>query len=84
MHKDPQRFYKLGSMYGYPKCCITEFIVATQSGYYLFRGERKLNGSGYIPCLHCNARYTSQELIDNINARRDKSIQSFNFYLPVL
>lgn len=62
--------YSLGLYYGYPKCCIESFIRDKNSMGWLFRGERQLTGTGYIPCAECNARYTPNEMVKRINANR--------------
>lgn len=53
-----------GVFFGYPPCCIAEFVATFE------RTHRKLNGTGYVPCKQCNARYTSQQLIERINLHR--------------
>ena len=55
----------IGKQYGYPQCCIDEFLQLKHLG----DGPRKLCGTGYIPCVECNKK-TEQELIDVINANR--------------
>lgn len=62
--------YGVGLYYGYPKCCIVSFIRDRYSMGFLMRGERRLSGTGFVPCADCSARYTDLELIARINANR--------------
>jgi len=62
-----------GERFGYPDCCIAAFLANTHRG----DRSRKLCGTGYVPCAACNARYTEQELVDHIKARRDPSLPAF-------
>lgn len=61
-----------GLNYGYPDCCIGEFVAVALSGREaaLARGKRQFDGTGYVPCAKCNKR-TNKELLDAINVRRD-------------
>lgn len=60
-----------GKWYGYPRCCIREYIRDNFSDYKDdTRLGRKLIGTGYIPCSKCNSKYSTQELVDNINKNR--------------
>lgn len=43
-----------GIYFGYPTCCIAEFITEVNSGAYKKRNRRKFNGTGYVPCKACN------------------------------
>lgn len=61
--------YSTGFYYGFPVCCVNEFVRFMVGHAVLLRTERKLSGTGYIPCVKCNAK-TEQELIDTINANR--------------
>ena len=44
---------------------------------FLKRPERKLQGTGFIPCESCNTKYTEEELISKINENRSKILESF-------
>ena len=72
------KFYLLGLKFGYPKCCISEFNYCIASRTIRRRETRKLAGTGYIPCKECNSKYTEQELVDNINKNRDKTLTIFH------
>lgn len=61
---------------GYPKCCITSFVKDIVEARIAYRPDRKLNGTGFIPCSTCDTRLTEEELISTINESRDSS------YLP--
>lgn len=43
-----------GMEFGYPPCCIGEFIIHTIKGTCKERGTRKLHGTGYVPCVKCD------------------------------
>ena len=62
-------FLLSGVYYGYPKCCIEEFIQQYESGEYITRGNRKLKGTGYIPCVKCN-NLSEAALKHEINSAR--------------
>lgn len=62
-------FIQMGEYFGYPKCCIAEFIEFVLSRGTIKREKRKLNGSGYVPCAKCN-KLTKQQLIRNIQTNR--------------
>ncbi len=65
-------FLDQGLYYGYPPCCISEFIqfvVSFTCGFPDKRGKRKLHGSGYVPCIICNDKST-EELLAYIETNR--------------
>lgn len=62
---------------GYSLCCIESFIKDIVEVRILYRQERKLNGSGFIPCSTCDSRLTEEELIETINAKRDPKHSPF-------
>jgi hypothetical protein len=57
----------LGRFFGYPECCIKEFVET----FGLPKLKRKLNGTGYIPCFNCNKKSESI-LIYNIQQKRSE------------
>ncbi len=57
-----------GVFFGYPPCCIREFVTDFK------RTNRKLRGTGYIPCKKCNKTYTEQQLARRIALHRNCSI----------
>jgi len=66
-------FKLLGLLLGYPTCCIKEFeeyFNAIKSGNYKPREDRKLKGTGYVPCETCNEKYSESQLIENIEENR--------------
>lgn len=71
------KYILLGLKYGYPKCCISEFIYCIESRVIHLRKTRKLSGTGYIPCSKCNSKYTVNELINNIDSKREITLDSF-------
>jgi hypothetical protein len=61
-----------GAYYGYPECCVKDFIqrvVDYRQGKPLAFLERKLDGTGYIPCLICNEK-SEEELLTVISSNR--------------
>ena len=64
-------YYKMGKAYGYPECCIKEFILRN-STYYLFvdkyKGKKKPGwfGSGFVPCEKC------REILENTTRKEFK------------
>jgi len=62
-----RRKYILGRHFGYPECCIEEFGSVKNTG-------RKLNGTGFVPCVACDEKKTSEELINEINERRKHAL----------
>lgn len=70
-------YTRSGVLYGYPLCCIKSFIKDIETNSVLTRESRKLNGSGYIPCIECNNKYTVPELIENIQKNRSNKLSSF-------
>lgn len=71
-------YLNLGKKFGYPTCCIEEFIFCLNTGLFFKREPRKLQGTGYIPCAICNSKYTTEQLVENINVNRDKSLIPFH------
>jgi hypothetical protein len=70
-------FIEYGEMYGYPKCCIAEFVECVLFPDKLAaRKRRKLHGTGYVPCSGCNEKQEI-ELIKAINANRDAKLKPF-------
>ena len=60
-----ERTERLGELLGYPKCCIDAFCKEDP----LTRPDRKLHGSGYVPCCKCD-NLSDGQLIDVINSNR--------------
>lgn len=62
-----------GKFYGYPQCCMDEmshFYVTNPKGYYgLAVGDRKLDGTGFIPCAKHN-KFKTKHLVGLINSNR--------------
>lgn len=58
-----------GLEYGYPICCIGEFVIHAIKGTSEHREKRKFNGTGYVPCVLCNEK-TEAELLAYIAAHR--------------
>lgn len=70
-----------GELYGYPTCCVKSFISDMVDFSRLTdpsRLERKLIGTGYIPCSECDNNYSEEELIAIINESRDKGLTPFH------
>ena len=58
-----------GIYYGYPVCCIDDFIYCGETKSYKSREKRKLDGTGYVPCSACNKK-SEEELVQAINDNR--------------
>ena len=50
----------MGVYFGYPQCCINEFMGNFRTGAWRNRGTRKLDGTGYIPCVECNKKSVTE------------------------
>lgn len=61
-----------GKQLGYPQCCIDSFCNLEHLG----EPDRKLTGTGYIPCAACNTK-SIQALFDTINLNRDPNLPPF-------
>lgn len=66
-----------GIEFGYSLCCIESFIKDILEVRIPYRQDRKLNGSGFIPCSTCDSRLTEDELIESINANRNPDFKTF-------
>lgn len=55
--------YKMGTHYGYPKCCINDFVLRTHNEQK-FDSIQELAGSytGYVPCVNCSEKIVSNKL----------------------
>jgi hypothetical protein len=64
---------QLGMYLGFPKCCVLEFkeyLMACRSkNRPTPRPERKLSGTGYVPCAECNHK-TEAQLVETITENR--------------
>lgn len=74
-------WFLMGMQFGYPPCCVGDFILDLVKGTYINRKPRKLNGAGYVPCRSCNRR-SEKELIAAINEYRDPTLEPFEAYKP--
>jgi hypothetical protein len=54
MKRQIESWIHTGMCFGYPICCIADFIWNIQSGEYKTRKKRKFDGTGYVPCKACN------------------------------
>lgn len=66
-----------GIEFGYPQCCTESFVRDITEARIGRRQERQLTGTGFVPCVTCDVRYTEQELVDIINSKRSKDIPPF-------
>lgn len=66
---------KRGKEFGYPDCCILEFVegmVKMFSGSpKVLSKDLKLMGTGFVPCANCNNTKSEDELVDEINLKRN-------------
>ena len=68
-----------GMQFGYPPCCIGEFVqygLASQN-VLRQRGKRKFHGTGFVPCKDCNNK-SVESLLARINEYRDPKLPKFN------
>jgi hypothetical protein len=59
-----EHFKKMGRMFGYPECCINDFLIVE-----LPRRQSEFTGTGYVPCEVCSKK-SRQELLDVIAINR--------------
>lgn len=72
-----------GEHYGYPKCCVYEFLEWASAWDMLQllaahtltwvdhpRQERKLNGTGYVPCAYHHLNFSEDALVELIATNR--------------
>ena len=69
-------FISLGRYFGYPECCIEDFLYRVElikeqkkRGLKQEKIKRKFHGTGYVPCPQCN-KLDMATLIRTINANR--------------
>ncbi len=68
---DPEHFIRMGVFFGYPSCCVAEFVAMAMEGKQPNAGQKLVSeGTGFIPCLeHTDAivagTITIAELISN-------------------
>lgn len=43
-----------GIDFGYPSCCIGEFVIRCIKNTYKDRETRQFDGTGFVPCIKCN------------------------------
>lgn len=55
--------YKMGRYYGYPNCCINDFVLRTQNDQK-YEPIQELAGqySGYVPCINCSKKIVKNDL----------------------
>lgn len=70
--KNKDWWQQAGQQLGYPQCCIDSFSVLA----HMNKPERKLTGTGYVPCAECNQK-TETELVTVIQENRDPSLPPF-------
>jgi hypothetical protein len=68
------RSWVMGTICGYPVCCIEDFIEqwdlrVSGAGWE----PRQLDGTGYVPCPSCNEK-TREDLLKAIALRRVSSV----------
>lgn len=66
----------MGYGLGYPTCCIKAFLELSHMTDYTVR---KLQGTGFIPCIHCNNTKTTGEMVDEINRARNSDLPKFSW-----
>jgi hypothetical protein len=72
MKSDEVKFIEriaLGLFFGYPWCCIVDFMFYWSTDAVRPDEQRPLHGTGYVPCREC-AKKSEEELLAIIAARR--------------
>ena len=62
-------FEEIGRYYGYPDCCIQAF-AKFEHMFVITTQIRQLFGTGFVPCMACCSSKTEDELVAEINERR--------------
>ena len=66
---------KRGKEFGYPDCCILEFVEGMVKMFSdvpkVLPKDFKLKGTGFVPCASCNNTKSEDELVDEINSKRN-------------
>lgn len=65
-----------GVRYGFPKCCVDEFVGRLYTSS-LIREKRKLDGTGFVPCVVCNETKTEEQLVQEIAVNRNHGLPPF-------
>lgn len=60
-----ERFLTLGLYFGYPNCCIIDFM---SRGAYP-DVDRKLKGTGFVPCAVCDLK-SEEDILEDIYRNR--------------
>ena len=63
-----------GIDFGYPLCCIESFCLLSHMND---AEERKLSGTGYVPCKKCSETKQEHELIMAIAVNRNPNLKPF-------
>lgn len=72
-----KRWRALGKAFGYPECCVADFVAFISDPMQSFRKPRLLDGTGFVPCQVCNTTKSEEELIAEINAKRRPDLKPF-------
>ena len=73
LHGDT-RHWVMGTICGFPVCCIQDFLLEYDSCSSGASWEdRKLSGTGYVPCPTCNLK-SEVQLKEAIDSRRVSSV----------
>jgi len=62
-------FVVKGLYFGYPECCIDEFVRSFIDGFAVKCKRRKFNGTGFVPCAACNKK-SKKEILAYIKSHR--------------
>lgn len=56
------QYESYGKLYGYPKCCIQQFIWRVNNCVPPKRIQKKVsNSTGFIPCYYCSRKVLSKQ-----------------------
>lgn len=71
-----------GIEFGYPACCIGEFIITIVKRTYSKRDKRKFNGTGFVPCIKCEHKKTKKQILAFIKENRSTELPPFPLDSP--
>ena len=68
-----------GLLYGYPLCCVQDFVARATGKRDVHTDPRPLHGTGFKPCAHCAAEFASEPeaLVAIITAQRHELLPAF-------
>jgi hypothetical protein len=73
--------YKCGKYYGYPNCCINDFVIRVHNNQKVkpiqeFTGQY----TGFVPCINCSKKIIKEKLSPHDIIKNRKCKSKFPFY----